>query len=256
MMRTVLCAIAVCGGVALTGCVGFTDYATHITQTSAWLEAHGRTDDYPAKFYFRYANYEADLPTAAAHRTPTRTVPAHRPASGDYGYFHEGVSDLSPGRTYYYELCGADDRPGAQEMCGGRQHFFTEVSPGQDFVDARFFDPNSPQSLVTYRVRAASGPAGQNPDGQVFIFGRAFLEGEARVTCLKVETVNFTVRAAVGVVGTRDNQPYSALYTISKTVLEPNRYGVREQPSPDCEHADFSNQQDDNAFPLTIRDVP
>jgi len=253
-MRRGLCALAGLAALTLSGCVGFTDPATHITQTSAWLEAHGRSDDYPAKFYFRYANSEADLPTAAAQRTPTRTVPAHRPASGDYGYFHEGVSDLSPGRVYYYELCGADDRPGAQEMCGGRQHFFTEVSPGQDFVEARFFEPDNP--FVNYWVKAASGPAGQNPDGQAFVAGRAFVQGEQRVTCLRVETVNYTVRAAIGVVGTRNDQPYSALYTISKTLFEPNRVQILEQSPPDCAHADFTDLVEGNFLELTIRDVP
>jgi hypothetical protein len=71
--------------VALSGCVAFTDPATNVTETTARLNAHGRTDDYPAYFYFRYANKTADLPTAAAGRTPTRTVPAHRPPSGEYG---------------------------------------------------------------------------------------------------------------------------------------------------------------------------
>jgi hypothetical protein len=250
--------MAVCGGLALAGCVGFTDPATHVTQTSAWLEAHGRTDDYPAHFYFRYANREADLPTAAAKRTPTRTVPAHRPESGNYGYFHEAVTDLSPGRVYAYEICGADDRPGAQEMCGGIRRFFTDQSPSQDMVEATVPEPTSPFHN-TY-IDAASGAQGQNPDGLAYFHYKAFNDGEARVTCFKVETVNYTVRAAIGVVGTRNEafgqpRPYSALYTVSKTLFEPNRYQIREQSPPDCEHADFSNQFETN-FSLTIRDVP
>jgi hypothetical protein len=245
-MRRGLCALAGIAALSLSGCVGFTDYATHVTQTSAWLEAHGRTDDYPAKFYFRYANYEADLPTAAAHRTPTRTVPAHRPESGNYGYFHEGVSDLSPGRVWYYELCGADDRPGAPEMCGGRQHFFTDSASGQDRIEVTLTDPASIWYL--HRIKAASGPQGQHPDGLVDFLAKNWWDGEARVTCMKMETINYTTRVAIGVVGVNGKQPggperrYSALYTISKTLFEPNRYQIREQASPDCEHADFTNQ--------------
>jgi hypothetical protein len=257
-MRRGLCALAVVAALALAGCVGFTDPATHVTQTSAWLEAHGRSDDYPASFHFRYANQQADLPTAAAKRTPTKTVPAHTPASGNYAYFHEGAPDLSPGRVYFFELCGSDVRPGAQEMCGGVRKFFTEPSSAQDFVQATLPDPSAP--FYSYSVRAASGPTGQNPDGLASFRYKDFFDGEARVTCLRVETVNFTVRAAIGVVGTRGQafggspQPYSALYTVSKTLFEPNRFQIREQSSPDCEHADFSNQFEFN-FDLTIRDA-
>jgi hypothetical protein len=257
-MRRGLCALAGTAALMLSGCVGFTDPATHVTQTSAWLEAHGRSDDYPASFYFRYSTNEADLPTATAGRTPTRTVPAHTPASGNYGYFHEGVSNLSPGRVYIFELCGSDVRPNAPLMCGGKRRFFTTPSSGQDQVEARLFDPATPFYIHT--IRAASGPAGQNPDGLAFFQYKDFADGEARVTCLKVETVNFTTRAAIGVVGTRGQafggspQPYSALYTVSKTLFEPNRYQIRQQATPDCEHADFTNQIEAN-FELSINDA-
>src|SRR5687768_3113983 len=101
-MRWAVWAVGLCAGV-LTGCVGITGAATNVGQTTARLNAHGRTDDSPAHFYFRYANQEADLPTAAAKRTPTRTVPANRPDNGGFGYFGENVTGLSPGRVYFFE---------------------------------------------------------------------------------------------------------------------------------------------------------
>jgi hypothetical protein len=258
-MRRALCAIAVCGGVALTGCVGFTDYATHVTQTSAWLEAHGRTDDYPAKFYFRYANYEADLPTAAAHRTPTRTVPAHRPASGEYGYFHEGVSGLSPGRVYFYELCGADDRPGAQEMCGGRQRFFTNPSSSQDSVVGWMYAGFGPY-FNKYVFNAASGPQGQNADGWFeFLYRNAYFSPtyETRVTCLDVDGH----RAAVGEVTKHsDGSTIGRVWTVTDDGPSGsgriNSINVVEQLPPDCVNASFDNQDTALEGHLVITDVP
>jgi hypothetical protein len=253
-MRRGLCALAGFAALALSGCVGVTDPATHVTQTSAWLEAHGRSDDYPAKFYFRYANSEADLRTAAAHRTPTRTVPAHRPASGEYGYFHEGVFDLLPGRNYYYELCGADDRPGAQEACGGVQRFFTNPSSSQDSVHGTLYSGFGPY-VNTYTFDAASGPQGQNADGWITVLYRGwYVLWEGRVTCLSVNGK----RAAIGMVGQAKDgpdRPFSGLFTLTNDGPEPT-LGVLEQSPPDCANATFDNQNTAYGGSLVITDVP
>jgi len=247
--------MALCGGLALVGCVGITDPATNVGQTTARLNAHGRTDDTSAHFYFRYANQEADLPTAAAKRTPTRTVPAHRPDSGEFGYFGENVTGLSSGRTYFFELCGGDDKPGVPDWCGGRQEFFTDPSSSNDWVEAGFGDPRAPGFLWT-TIRAASGPQGQDAGGEL-VTQRAFVVYSGRVTCLKVTTQNFTKRAAIGVVGayTSENppRPASVLVTLSTTLFEPSRYNLVEQ-SPDCDHADFSNPLEQDSG-ITIHDA-
>ena len=236
-MRGVLCAIAVCGCVALSGCVAFTDPATNVTETSARLNAHGRTDDYPAYFYFRYANRTADLPTAAAKRTPTRTVPAHRPPSGEYGHFGENVTGLSPGRVHFFEVCGADVRPGAEEACGGVQSFFTNPTVAQDSVQGWLWAGSVPQFSDTFYIDAASGPQGQNVDGLFVERSRSGAKvADGRVTCLKVDGD----RAAVGVVGKYSGSggTLSGVFT----VIGEESLGFVNQFPPNCAAAGYGNQ--------------
>jgi hypothetical protein len=248
-MRRGVCAIAVCGVLALPGCVGITDPATNVGQTTARLNAHGRTDDISAHFYFRYANQEADLPTAAAKRTPTRTIPAHRPDNGEFGYFGENVTGLSPGRNYFFELCGGDDKPGAPDWCGGRQRFFTEPSSNQDSVTGEM---TAGAIVFIVRFKAASGPQGQNADGW-FEFRNP--RNGAGITCLEVEGS----RAAMGLVIQGSNGSTSGLIV---TLTDGGPGGTDTIGSaagdvpPDCAEANFDNQQGAYSSTLVARDVP
>jgi hypothetical protein len=243
-MRRGLCAAAVCAGLALSGCVAFTDPATNVTQSSARLNAHGRTDDYPAYFYFRYANKTADLPTTAAGRTPQRTVPAHRPPSGEYGNFGENVTGLASGRVYFYEVCGADIRAGAQEACGGVQKFFTKPTAAQDSVQGSLRAGSPQQFADRFSFEAASGPQGENVDGLFLQQSRSgFIVADGRVTCLAVSAD----RAAVGVVGKDFNgNTISGVYT----VIGNESLGFVNQFPPNCAAAGYGNQQP--AFDGTI----
>ena len=236
-MRGALCGVAALGVLALSGCVGFTDPATNVTDSSARLNAHGRTDDYPAYFYFRYANKTADLPTATARRTPTRTVPAHRPPSGEYGNFGENVTGLLSGRVYFYEVCGADIRPGVQESCGGVQKFFTKPTAAQDSVQGALSAGTQPQFADRFFFDAASGPQGQNVDGLFVQRSRSgFMVADGRVTCLKVAGD----RAAVGVVGKDFNgNTISGVYT----VIANQSLGFVNQFPPNCTSAGYDDQE-------------
>jgi hypothetical protein len=185
---------------------------------------------------FRYANKTADLPTAAAGRTPTRTVPAHRPPSGEYGNFGENVTGLASGRVYFYEVCGADIRAGAQ-ACGGVQKFFTKPTAAQDSVQGSLrAGASAPQFADWYTFDAASGPQGQNVDGLFVQQSRSgFIVADGRVTCLAVDGN----RAAVGVVGKDFNgNTISGVYT----VVGNESLGSVSQFPPNCAAASYANQ--------------
>jgi hypothetical protein len=253
-MRRVLCATVVCGGLALVGCVGITDPATNVGQMTARLNAHGRTDDTSAHFYFRYANQEADLPTAAAKRTPTRTVPAHRPDNGEFGYFGENVTGLSPGRNYFFELCGGDDKPGAPDWCGGRQRFFTEPSSSQDSVAGEM---EAGAIVFIVRFKAASGPQGQNADGWFEFRNPRNGAGnfDARITCLEVEGS----RAAMGLVIPGSDGSTSGLIVTLTDGGPGGTDTIGSAPDdvpPDCADANFDDQQGAYNSTLVVRDVP
>jgi hypothetical protein len=258
-MRRLLCAVAVLGGLAAAGCIGITDPASNVGQTTARLNAHGRTDDTSAHFYFRYANQEADLPTAAAKRTPTRTVPAHRPDNGEFGYFGENVTDLSPGRNYFFELCGGDDKPGVPDWCGGRQEFFTEPSSSNDWVVGWMYAGYGPY-VNRYVFNAASGPQGQSADGWFeFIYRDAYFlpTYETRVTCLDVDGH----RAAVGEVSKgSDGSTIGRVWTVTDDGPSGsgriNTINVVQQLPPDCVNASFDNQDPAYEGHLVITDVP
>lgn len=250
-MRRVLCAIVACGGLALSGCMAFTDDATQVTQTSARLNAHGHTDDSPAHYYFRYANEGDDLPTAAAKRTPRRDVPAHVGSPGHDVAFHEDVTGLLPGRVYIFEVCGGDN-PQAPDWCGGRAQFFTRPSSSQDTVKGSISSERDSTWVFPpiYRIDAASGPQGQNADGFVDVTSKNNLLFFGRVRCLAV--VN-GFRATVGVVGTayfgwpdvetpREPRPFSLLFTVTAAPFTNPTLAWREQSPPNCQGASFANQ--------------
>jgi hypothetical protein len=252
-------AAALAVGLALTGCVGITDPATNVGQTTARLNAHGRTDDTSAHFYFRYANQEADLPTATAKRTPTRTIPAHRPDNGEFGYFGENVTGLSPGRNYFFELCGGDDKPGAPDWCGGRQRFFTNPSSSQDSVVGSMFAGFGPY-FNQFVFNAASGPQGQNADGWFqFLYRNGGGSYEARVTCLHVDGH----RATVGEVR---REPDGSLIGTVWTVTDDgpsgsgsgriNSINLVQQLPPDCANASFDNQTAAVSGSVVVHDAP
>src|SRR5829696_555309 len=114
--------------------------------------------------------------------------PRTGPPSGEYGHFGENVTGLSPGRVHFFEVCGADVRPGAEEACGGVQSFFTKPTVAQDSVQGWLWAGSVPQFSDTFYIDAASGPQGQNVDGLFVERSRSGAKvADGRVTCLKVE---------------------------------------------------------------------
>jgi hypothetical protein len=240
-MGRLLCALAIGGAFVLSGCVGITAGSRLTGEDVIRIEARGHSDDSPAHYYFRYADDKADLDTAAAQKTPQRNVPAHVPQDGHNVTVGEDLTGWSPGRLYWFEVCGGDASV-SPDVCGGVNHFFTTPTTSQDSVQGLFRFNGAYGNTV--RIDAASGPQGQNAEGwftnSVRYFGNA---SEGQVTCLSVG--NGT--AVVGVVGTADPnlnghpQPYSALWTLRAG--DTTFHETVTQSQPNCGAASFSQQE-------------
>ena len=181
----------------LAGCQLTTDVATDVTQTTAKLNAFGRTGDAPGWFHFEYARREGRLGTARGFSTPERgPIPPETPPGGLGAEVSETVTGLSPGRVYVFRVCG---RLGAMtsSVCGAVRSFFTRPTEAQDWVSGGF-ESLGPLSLI--RVDAASSRSGRRADGLLLDVTNRSQEFEGRVTCLRVEGD----RATVGAVGTYD----------------------------------------------------
>jgi hypothetical protein len=205
--------VSAVGAVAvLAGCAALTDPATNVTSTSATLNAHGQTNGTPAHYYFRYANNESDLGTAAAKRTPRRgPIPPNTPGNGGNVSFAENVSGLSPGRTYFFEVCGGDRQ--VHRVCGGVQSFFTTPTAAQNSVRGQW--KLSPQGLgARGSVDAASDPSGANADGTITWLSEGGDTFAGRVTCLAVSGNTAAVGAVGRLTGQSDLGPQTFLLTV------------------------------------------
>jgi hypothetical protein len=181
----------------LAGCQLATDVATDVTQTTAKLNAFGRTGDAPGWFHFEFARRQRQLGTARGRTTPERgPIPPETPPNGLVAGITETVSGLSPGRVYVHRVCG---RQGTMttSVCGDVRSFFTRPSDAQDWVSADF-QSLGPLSLV--EVDAASSPSGRRADGLLTDVTNRSQIFEGRVTCLRVRGN----RATIGAVGTFD----------------------------------------------------
>jgi hypothetical protein len=251
-MGRLLCAVAIGAAFLTSGCVAHTVSAWNVDQTSAQLRAFGHSDDSPAHVYFRYADDKADLGTAAAHTTPLLNVPAHVPQSGNVTFW-ENVTGLSPGRLYWYAVCGGDAAM-SPDLCAEQQHFLTTPTAAQDSVQGQFRFAGEYGNTVT--IEAASGPQGQDADGwlrnSVRYFGPA---SEGQVICLAVNGDT----AVVGVVGTaydppsQNPHPYSALWTLNAD--DQTFHEAVTQGTPSCANASFAQQEDAFDWTLGVNDA-
>ena len=144
----------------LSGCFLNTDVATDVTQTSARLNAFGRTGDAPGWFHFEYARRERRLGTARGRVTPERgPIPPETPPGGQGAGISETVTGLSPGRVYVFRVCG---RQGTMtvSVCGEVRSFFTRPTDAQDWVSGGFGDE---PHLNFLQVDAAASRAAATP---------------------------------------------------------------------------------------------
>jgi phosphodiesterase/alkaline phosphatase D-like protein len=113
----------------LAGCVGNTDPATNVTTVSAKLNAHGRTNNGPAVWWWEYATNASNLGTAAdvevcgyPPEPDKRCGPA---ASSNDVALSTTVTGLRPDTTYYFRACGQDQSQGSTPACGRTLSFKT-----------------------------------------------------------------------------------------------------------------------------------
>ena len=126
-MRRVL-ALALVGCALLTGCVGDTDPASHLRATRAQLNAHGHTDNGPARWWWEYGTRRTAVAGGQGTRTPLRGPAA---STADVA-LSEVVNGLQPDQPYYFRACGQDTASGSPVRCGQVRRFRT--SPADSFI--------------------------------------------------------------------------------------------------------------------------
>lgn len=129
MRRLGIAAVVGVAGLAVAGCVGNTDPATNITNVSAKLNAHGRTNNGPAVWWWEYATAASALGTGSdlevcgyPSEPDKRCGPA---ASPNDVPLSTTVTGLSPNTTYYFRACGQDQTQGSNPACGSTRSFKT-----------------------------------------------------------------------------------------------------------------------------------
>ncbi len=100
------------GALGVTGCDGMTTAATNVTRVTATLNARGACDHGPCWWYLRYGTdhlYQFQTPVQQ-FTSSTQGQQVQLPG--------EQVSNLVPGTTYEYQLCGKGDSV-SQYQCVG-----------------------------------------------------------------------------------------------------------------------------------------
>lgn len=115
----------------LAGCVGDTDPASRVSGTQAKLNAHGRTDNGPARWWWEYAQSEAAVRNGQGIKTPRRG-----PASSSSDVqLSETIQGLQPARYYWFRACGQDVNR-TTPVCGQVRSFWTAPGDSVAYVDS------------------------------------------------------------------------------------------------------------------------
>ena len=96
--------------------------------TRAQLNAHGHTDNGPARWWWEYGTRRTTVAAGQGTKTPRRG-PA---ASADDVALSEVVSGLQPDQPYYFRACGQDTAAGSPVRCGQVRRFRT--SPADSII--------------------------------------------------------------------------------------------------------------------------
>jgi hypothetical protein len=247
-MRRLAVAAALAAVAWLPGCSLTTDVASDVSQTSARLNAYGRTGDAQGWFHFEYARREHQLGTARAGRTPERgPIPPETPPAGA-AHVSETVDGLSPGRVYVFRVCARQEAM-TSSVCAQVRSFFTRPTDAQDWVSFSSYGDDANLSFL--RVDAAASPRGRRADGLLFDLMDRQQLFEGRVTCLRVAGD----RATIGAVGRFDAQTFDDEPPVPATELvtvvddpagDPVRDAVRRvtrsvgTTPPDCRSGTFT----------------
>ncbi|MBN1530263.1 MAG: hypothetical protein JW895_14480 [Thermoleophilaceae bacterium] len=130
MRPRVAIASVLASALAFAGCVGDTDPATNVTSKTAQLNAHGRTNDGPASWWWEYSTsrstLEANGGTEVCGSPPEadgRCGPAQGPSQQDVALSFK-LTGLTPSTTYWFRACGQDVND-ANPTCGRVLSFTT-----------------------------------------------------------------------------------------------------------------------------------
>jgi hypothetical protein len=104
----------------LVGCVGNTDPASHIRATQAQLNAHGRTNNGPATWWWEYGTSQTAVQNGQGTDSP-HFGPAESPNDVPLSYV---AKNLAPGTTYHFRVCG-QDQSSTTAVCGSVLNFRT-----------------------------------------------------------------------------------------------------------------------------------
>lgn len=155
--RHALVAILVVAG--SIGCVGDTDTASNVTDTSAQLNAHCSSlsdSSSQSVTYFEYG-------TTTAYGMQT---PHHQWSAGLCGPFSETIGDLAPNTTYHFRVCGRELSQNGIFPCGNDKTFTTlpadntPVKLAWETLAAsnKSHKPTSPVSALTVTGYGSGGP--------------------------------------------------------------------------------------------------
>ena len=130
MRRRFMILSVLAAALALAGCVGDTDPATNITSKTAQLNAHGRTNDGPASWWWEYSTSKSTVEAnggaevcGSPPEADGRCGPAQGPSGTDVPLSFK-LTGLTPGTTYWFRVCGQDVND-ANPTCGRVLSFTT-----------------------------------------------------------------------------------------------------------------------------------
>lgn len=238
----------------LTGCTGSTEPATDLRPNGATLQAKGTADNGRAYSYFEYWR-TADPSTRTT--TERRSWPAN--VSGPVS---EKVRFLRQVTGYSFRACGGDvsDEGYGPATCAQTRTFTTPAGDSAEGVYGELaFGGERPTG---YEFDASSGPAGQNPKGEVRSFGLD-TNFSGNVTCLAVSGT----RAAIGAVGrltNRSDGSSAGPATVLITIERPSSSGAdtanvpTQRPGstpPSCVGASFASQRQFPIMRFVVQDA-
>jgi hypothetical protein len=241
-MRLPTTAAAICVAAALlAGCYGSTEPATDIGPETATLRGQGTANNGPAYAVFQYwiEGNTDDLRVSQ----PAQNFPA-----GASGSFSKKVTGLAADSTYAFRVCGGDQ--GTEAVCANTRTFKT-LPAVEDSVNGSY----SSGCCYHIRVDARSGPAGQNPHGEMhYESAPAFSNGDefnGFVTCLEVDGKSATI-GAVGqrrILGSQDPDWHvaSMVMNVIDGQIGPDRVWLDYGP-PDCGVAPSGTPNGTGAF--------
>jgi hypothetical protein len=148
MRRLISALAAVSAAVGLGACVGDTDNATGVRATQARLNAHGHTNNGPARWWWEYSSSQATVKNGQGTKTPV-VGPASTAADVNLSQL---VTGLKPATTYWFRACGMDTSSSSPN-CGKLLSFQTTKADSSVRTEAR---PSGSYDAVVFSAAAGT----------------------------------------------------------------------------------------------------